>query len=99
MAKALTDHSREMPLTKIGACLRTVQDDALNALAVSTTVFPGFLTQAYNLKAVADYETGLDSLLPPERASAANETAGRFVESLNPREARLGLARSLVAQR
>jgi hypothetical protein len=36
-----------------------------------------FLTQAHNLKAVADYETGPDSLLPPERAGA-----GRFVESL-----------------
>ena len=45
--------------------------------------FPVFLTQAYNLKAVADYETGPDSLLPPERAGAAIEMAGRFVESLS----------------
>ena len=45
--------------------------------------FPVFLAQAYNLKAVADYETGPDSLLPPERAGAAIETAGRFVESLD----------------
>jgi uncharacterized protein (UPF0332 family) len=37
--------------------------------------FPVFLTQAYNLKAVADYETRPDSLLPPERATAAIETA------------------------
>ena len=43
--------------------------------------FPVFLSQAYNLKAVADYETGPDSLLPRERAAAAIETAGRFVES------------------
>lgn len=45
--------------------------------------FPVFLSQAYNLKAVADYETGPDSLVPPERAAAAIETAVRFVESLN----------------
>ena len=45
--------------------------------------FVVFLTQAYNLKAVADYETGPDSLVPPERAAAAIETAGRFVDSLN----------------
>jgi uncharacterized protein (UPF0332 family) len=38
--------------------------------------FSVFLTQAYNLKAVADYETGPHSLLPPERAAAAIETAG-----------------------
>ena len=45
--------------------------------------FPVFLSQAYNLKAVADYETGPDSLLPPERAAAAIETAERFVASLS----------------
>jgi uncharacterized protein (UPF0332 family) len=44
--------------------------------------FPVFLTQAYNLKAVADYETGPGSVVPPERAAAAIETAGRFIESI-----------------
>jgi uncharacterized protein (UPF0332 family) len=44
--------------------------------------WPPFLTQAYNLKAVADYETGPDSDIPPERAAAALETASRFVEGI-----------------
>jgi uncharacterized protein (UPF0332 family) len=44
--------------------------------------FSPFLTQAYNLKAVADYETGPDSLLPHERAATAIETAERLVEAL-----------------
>jgi uncharacterized protein (UPF0332 family) len=44
--------------------------------------FPVFLTEAYNLKAVADYETGPGSFVPPERAAAAIETAGRFIESI-----------------
>lgn len=39
-----------------------------------------FLSQAYNLKAIADYETGPGSVVPPERAAAAIETAGRFVD-------------------
>jgi uncharacterized protein (UPF0332 family) len=38
-----------------------------------------FLSQAYNLKAVADYETGPDSLVPRERAEAAISAATRFV--------------------
>ncbi len=42
-----------------------------------------FLTQAYNLKAVADYETGPDSVVLPERAAAAIETAGRFVDCIS----------------
>jgi hypothetical protein len=44
--------------------------------------FPLFLTQAYNLKAVADYETGPGSVVPPERAAAAIETATRFVDCI-----------------
>jgi uncharacterized protein (UPF0332 family) len=44
--------------------------------------FPAFLNQAYNLKAVADYETGPDSEIPPERSAAAIETATRFVDCL-----------------
>ena len=45
--------------------------------------FPVFLTQGYNLKAVADYETGPGSVVPPERAAAAIETAGRFIDCIN----------------
>ena len=44
--------------------------------------FPVFLSQAYNLKAVADYETGPDSIVPPERAAAAIQTAGRFIDCI-----------------
>ena len=44
--------------------------------------FPVFLTQAYNLKAVADYETGPGSFVPPERAANAIETAGLFIECI-----------------
>ncbi|MGH8656180.1 MAG: hypothetical protein ACREYE_30135 [Gammaproteobacteria bacterium] len=41
-----------------------------------------FLSQAYNLKAVADYETGPDSMVPLQRAAAAIETAGRFIDCI-----------------
>ncbi len=41
--------------------------------------YPKFLSYAYNLKAVADYETGPDSDIPIERTKEAIETAGRFV--------------------
>jgi uncharacterized protein (UPF0332 family) len=44
--------------------------------------FPVFLSQAYNLKAAADYETGPSSIVPPERAAAALETAARFVDCI-----------------
>jgi uncharacterized protein (UPF0332 family) len=40
----------------------------------------GFLGRAYNLKAVADYETGPGSVVPLERVEAALATAVRFVE-------------------
>lgn len=42
-----------------------------------------FLAQAYNLKAVADYEIGPDSMVPMDRASAAIESAERFVVSIS----------------
>jgi len=38
-----------------------------------------FLGRAYNLKAIADYETGPDSEVSSERASEAIATAKRFV--------------------
>jgi len=39
-----------------------------------------FLSQAYNLKAIADYEMGPDSVVPLPRAQAALVDAVRFVE-------------------
>jgi uncharacterized protein (UPF0332 family) len=39
----------------------------------------GFLSRAYNLKALADYETGSDATLSDERAAAAVETGKRFI--------------------
>lgn len=41
--------------------------------------FPPFLTYAYNLKAVADYETGPDSEIPIDRSEAAIQTACEFL--------------------
>jgi len=41
-----------------------------------------FLGRAYNLKAIADYETGPGSRVSVESARAAIETARRFVESV-----------------
>lgn len=51
----------------------------LAALAPALGSLPAFLLRAYNLKAVADYETGPDSEIPPLRALAAAEDASRFV--------------------
>lgn len=44
--------------------------------------FPIFISQAYNLKAVADYELGPGSFIPTEKVKAAIETATRFVECI-----------------
>jgi uncharacterized protein (UPF0332 family) len=38
-----------------------------------------FLGRAYNLKAIADYETGPDSEVSVEQAEQAVATAGRFI--------------------
>jgi uncharacterized protein (UPF0332 family) len=38
-----------------------------------------FLSQGYKLKAIADYETGPEAVVPLEEASAAVETADRFI--------------------
>ena len=43
---------------------------------------PIFLTAAYNLKSVADYETGPGSIVPPERATSAAEEAQAFVDAI-----------------
>ncbi|HWY16409.1 MAG TPA: HEPN domain-containing protein [Rhizomicrobium sp.] len=42
-----------------------------------------FLPQAYDLKAVCDYELGPDAVVPHEKAAAAVETAHRFVECIS----------------
>jgi uncharacterized protein (UPF0332 family) len=41
-----------------------------------------FLSQAYNLKAVADYELGPGAVVPLERARAAIDTAEQFVDHI-----------------
>lgn len=41
-----------------------------------------FLSQAYNLKAIADYEEGEDSPIFAQRSVAAVETAARFVDCI-----------------
>lgn len=42
----------------------------------------GFLSRAYDLKAIADYETGLEAEIPVDRAEAAIALATRFVEGV-----------------
>jgi len=41
-----------------------------------------FLAQAYDLKAVADYATGPEAVVPLDRAAAAIETARRFLAAV-----------------
>ena len=41
-----------------------------------------FLPQSYDLKAIADYELGPAADVPLDRASAAIETAERFIECI-----------------
>lgn len=43
---------------------------------------PPFLSQAYNLKSIADYEIGPEADIPQEYSAAAIETAIRFVDSV-----------------
>ena len=44
-----------------------------------------FLSQAYNLKAVADYELGPGAGVPLDRASAAIDKAAQFIEQVASR--------------
>ena len=44
--------------------------------------FSRFLSQAYNLKDIADYELGASATVPLDRASAAIDTAERFIEHI-----------------
>jgi hypothetical protein len=41
-----------------------------------------FLSEGYKLKAVADYETGPDAVVPLEQAARALATAGRFLQTV-----------------
>jgi uncharacterized protein (UPF0332 family) len=41
-----------------------------------------FLSQAYNLKAIADYELGPGAGVPLDRASAAIDRAAQFIEQV-----------------
>jgi uncharacterized protein (UPF0332 family) len=41
-----------------------------------------FLPQAYDLKAICDYELGPDAVVPHDKAAAALETAARFVNCI-----------------
>lgn len=56
---------------------RLVKNDARFDAALRT-----FLPRAYNLKALADYETGPGSHVSPDRASEAVQTARRFVQAV-----------------
>ena len=42
-----------------------------------------FLSHAYNLKAVADYETGPDSDIPADRSLKAIQTAANFIDCIS----------------
>jgi len=54
--------------------LRLTKDDPRFSLKLR-----GFLSQSYNLKAIADYETGPGSEVSAERATAAVEAGKQFV--------------------
>jgi len=41
-----------------------------------------FLSKGYKLKAIADYETGPDAVVPLEEAATAIETADRFIRTI-----------------
>ena len=42
-----------------------------------------FLPQAYDLKAICDYELGPDAVVPYEKAAAAVQTAAHFVDCIS----------------
>jgi uncharacterized protein (UPF0332 family) len=54
---------------------------ARNEAAIDQTL-RGFLGRAYNLKAIADYETGPNSKVTQAQATEAIETARRFVATV-----------------
>jgi uncharacterized protein (UPF0332 family) len=54
------------------------------------TELRGFLSRAYNLKAIADYETGPGTEISRERAMAAVESGRRFVALMAQRIEAMG---------
>ena len=62
-----------------------VQSEIYRLLSIDPNIDPDllkFLSRAYNLKAVADYETGPGSIIPVDRVTDATEMAKRFVETI-----------------
>jgi uncharacterized protein (UPF0332 family) len=57
---------------------RLTKDDAVIGAALRS-----FLSRAYNLKAVADYETGPGSSVSPERAAEATATGKVFAAKID----------------
>ena len=68
--------------TSCGAKELTYDTGSKRIPCKGASTFPPFLTQAYNLKAVADYEIGPNADIPPEHSAAALETAARFVDCI-----------------
>ena len=60
-----------------GEFLRLTRNEALTDSRLRV-----FLSSAYNLKAIADYETGPGSEVSPERAAEAVATARDFVDAI-----------------
>ena len=56
---------------------RLTRDDPIMSGALG-----GFLSKAYNLKAIADYETGPESKITEDRARTAIEAATQFVDHI-----------------
>jgi uncharacterized protein (UPF0332 family) len=64
---------------------RGVHGQFLKLVADESRVDPDlrrFLSQGYKLKAIADYETGPDAVVPLEQAAAAIETTDRFIRTI-----------------
>jgi uncharacterized protein (UPF0332 family) len=63
------------------SALRLERDEAVEQRALYRQCNrSAFLGRAYNLKAIADYETGPGSVVTPERVEAALSTAIHFVD-------------------
>ena len=65
-----------------------VQSEIYRLLSIDPSIDPEvlkFLSRAYNLKAVADYETGPDSIIPIDRLTDAIDMAKRFVATIEQR--------------
>jgi uncharacterized protein (UPF0332 family) len=69
-------------VTKTHKGVHTQFDQLSSRESEVDTGFRQFLARAYNLKSIADYETGPGAEIPPERAAAAMETAQQFVDCI-----------------